>query len=74
MDRTGKTPLSRLATVPKSSPEKKLPSKQPSGLVNAETAIVITDSKAPRQHFLAFTAAGDSIHEMSFRGLSVPLS
>jgi hypothetical protein len=74
MDRTGKTPLSRLATVPKSSPEKKLPSKQPSGLVNAETAIVTTDSKAPRQHFLAFTVAGDSIHEMLFRGLSAQLS
>jgi hypothetical protein len=38
--------------------------------VSAETATVTTGSKAPRQPFLAFTAAGDSIHEMLFRGLS----
>jgi hypothetical protein len=37
-------------------------------LVNAVTDIATTDSKAPRQHILAFTAAGDSTHEMLFRG------
>jgi hypothetical protein len=57
-----------LATVLRNSPVKKLPSKLLSGLVNAVTDIATTDSKAPRQHILAFTAAGDSTHEMLFRG------
>jgi hypothetical protein len=74
MDRIGKILPNRLATVPRNSLAKKLPSKQPSGLVNAVTDTATTDSKAPRQSFPAFTAAGDSIHEMLFRGLSVQLS
>jgi hypothetical protein len=74
MDRTGKTPQSQLATVPRNSLEKKLLSKRPSGLVNVETVTVTTDSKAPRLNCLAFTAVGDSIHEMLFRGLSEQLS
>ena len=68
MDRTGKILPSQLAIVPKNSPAKKSLSKQPSGSANAETAIATTDSKAPRQSFLAFTAVGDSIHEILFRG------
>jgi hypothetical protein len=42
--------------------------------VNAVTDTATTDSKAPRQSFPAFTAAGDSIHEMLFRGPSEQLS
>jgi hypothetical protein len=74
MDPTGKVLLSQLATAPKNSPEKKLLSKLRSGLVSAAMATGTTDLKAPRPNCLAFTVAGDLIHEMSFRGLSAPLS
>jgi hypothetical protein len=64
MDQIGKTQLSQLAIKPRNSPGKKLLSKLLSGSVNAEMVTGTTDSKAPRQSFLAFTVAGDSIHEI----------
>jgi len=61
MDRTGNRLPNQLAIGEKNSPEKKLLSKQLSGLVSAKTVTDTTDTNPRGLNLLAVTAARASV-------------